>query len=76
MNMDESRDRAPSRLELARYATDELSVEERESLEARMTDASRAYLAELEEVQLAMPPLDLEAVRARATKLESSQGLL
>lgn len=58
----------PSRFLLDRYATGELSEAERLDLEARLDDAARAYLAELDAARAALPPLDLEALRSRAAR--------
>ncbi len=59
----------PSKLELDRYATGELSEEEVSALEARLDDRARAHLAALEQVRSEVPPLDLAALRARAAAL-------
>ncbi|MFT4624312.1 MAG: hypothetical protein ACI8PZ_002971 [Myxococcota bacterium] len=60
----------PSHLELDRLATGELSPTERAALEARLTRASHDHLAEAREASA--PPLDLAAVRARASTLHAA----
>ena len=67
-----SNDRPPSKLALARYATGELNPEEAKAIEARLTDACRAYLNELEVARTAMPPLDIDALRQRAIPAEGA----
>ncbi len=56
----------PSKLELDRYATDELTPSERHALEARLDDRAREHLVALEATRGQVPPLDLGALRERA----------
>ncbi len=56
----------PSRLQLDRYATGELSADEAARLEASLDDPSRAHLAAVEQARADLPPLDVAALRRRA----------
>jgi hypothetical protein len=56
----------PSRLQLDRYATGELSPDEAARLEQSLDDAARAHLAAVEKARAELPPLDVGALRRRA----------
>ncbi len=56
----------PSRLELDRYHTGELSPDEREALEARIGEREQAHLDAVEEARSQVRPFDAAALRARA----------
>jgi hypothetical protein len=55
----------PSRLQLDRYATGELTPEERARVEASFDASSRAHLAAVEQARADLPPLDLALLRRR-----------
>ena len=59
----------PSRLELDRYATGELQGAERAAVEERLDARARAHL---DAVSAPPPPLDVQAVRARAEGLRAA----
>jgi hypothetical protein len=65
----------PSRLQLDRYATGELTGGDRAELEDRLDDAGRAHLAALDQARAALPPLDLASVRARARALGPTEAI-
>ncbi|MEQ1571669.1 MAG: hypothetical protein ABMA64_38930, partial [Myxococcota bacterium] len=56
----------PSHLALDRYATGELTDDERAALEPRLTDAGRAHLAAVERSRSEVAPFDADALRRRA----------
>jgi len=56
----------PSRLQLDRYATGELSPDEAARVERSLDDASRAHLAAVERARAELPPLDVAALRRHA----------
>lgn len=56
----------PSRFELGRYAAGELTDAQRADVEARLDDAGRAWLAEIEAAGASLPAFDATALRARA----------
>ena len=55
-----------SKLQLGRYATDELASEERADVEARLDDDARAWLAEVDDARDSLLSFDPSALRARA----------
>lgn len=63
----------PSRLLLARYHTGELEPDEAAALEAQLPahPEARAYLAELDAARLAVPKLDLAALKRSVTPEEA-----
>lgn len=56
----------PSKLELSRYATGELSPDEASALEARLDEDGRAWLSEIDDAAASLPRFDAAALRARA----------
>jgi nitroreductase len=58
----------PSGLALDRYATGELSPDERRALEARLDDEARRHLEALAEARARVAPFDPRALRARADR--------
>ncbi|MCB9684888.1 MAG: hypothetical protein H6738_15780 [Alphaproteobacteria bacterium] len=68
MNLSDTNEgQRPSRLLLGRYASGELSADEAAALEARLDDRARQILAEIEAARTQVPPLDLAALRGRAS---------
>jgi len=68
----------PSRLTLDRYATGELSAAEQEAVRTHLdTDpGSRAHLEAIEAARARVAPLDIDALRRRATQLATAPPAL
>jgi hypothetical protein len=66
MNLPINEGQRPSRLELDRYHTGELTPSEAEALEGRLGDPEHAHLAEVASAKQHVRPFDAAALRARA----------